>query len=130
MTRKYLNKKDECSHPEWRPHGNGQYICKYCGKTTTMSATKVFKILKNIVNLIHGYNAKFIIDDYITESADGMRDFKRAPVHEVIPRRIKWKEFYKIKKKLKESVNTVLIFCLDEHYTEAELVIYEVPPSV
>lgn len=129
MAKKYLNNKNECLHPEWSPHGNGQYRCKYCGKTTTMCAKKVFKLLRSIVDLIHGENSKFIIENYIVET-NNQKEPRYAPVHEVIPRQITWTKFKSIKKKLKNSNNSVLICCLDEQCTNAELVIYEVTPSV
>ena len=127
--KKYLIDKNKCEHPDWRSNGNGQYICKYCGKTTTMSATRMFKILKNIVDLIHGENVNFKIQNYIDEYED-ISEAIHAPFLKVIPRQITWKEFKNIKKNLKSSTKSVLIFYLYEYNTPAELVIYEILPDV
>ena len=131
-----VNKKDpqdkkSCNHLKWLVNGNGQYICNKCGKTTTMSARKMYKILKNIVDLIQGENSQFILQHYI-DNSDGVTEFYHAPFCRIVPKKITWDEFNNTKKQLKSSTNSVLIFSLDEHRAEAEaeLVIYEVMPNV
>lgn len=127
--KKYSVDKKECKYHEWVKNGKKQYICKKCGKTTTKSAEKLYNLMKNIVDLIHGENATFEVNDYIFESKDE-REIIHAPLLEVKPHKITWKDFERIKKELKNSENSVFIYALEEEYTTAKLLVYEVLPNV
>lgn len=94
-----------------------------------MSAEKLYSLMKNIVDLIHGENATFKIMDYIHEFEDE-KEIIHAPLYEVTPQQITWNDFKRRQKELKNSEHSVFIYTLEEDYTTAKLLIYEVLPNV
>jgi len=125
--KKYLYSKKDCQHPKWHKNGNGQYICPYCGKTTTFNVNKIYKTLRKVVDLINGENSEFTIDDYIIKN-DTEVEIEHCPFIEVKPNKLTWKQFERQKKKLLKTLNnSIFVLFLDEvSSTEARLGIYEI----